>query len=210
MIPNPFRRDLLRRLQHKFFSAPAGFGRPLPQAVLDHEYSSGAWAHFNGSAELSRQVLVAGTAAELHPHPSVLDIGCGGGRLAQLFQPFQCHRYLGVDLSAEGISRAKALNLPGCEFVSGDFETWRPSETFDVILFSECVGYARDPGQLTASFVPFLTPGGHIIISHFRFGHWAAHWRRIERELAVVDATTVINRLGQTWDIKILEPRRGA
>jgi len=194
------------RLLHKFVRARQGYGRPLPKAVLDGEYTSGAWSHFHELPELGRQVLVAGLVTQMHPHAAVLDLGCGSGRLAQLFQPFRLRRYLGVDLSTEGLARARALNLAGCEFVEGNFETWRPSEKFEVILFTECIGYARDPGALVAAFLPWLAPGGHVIISHFRFGHWPAHWRRIAHHTQVIEANTVTNSRGQTWDIKILQP----
>jgi SAM-dependent methyltransferase len=199
--------SLLQRLIYKFVRAPQGYGRPLPKAVLDGEYSSGAWSHFHELPELSRQVLVAGLVPQLHSNPAVLDIGCGSGRLAQLFQPFALRRYVGVDISTEGLARARALNLPRCEFIEADFETWRPTGKFDVILFTECIGYARDPGALVAAFLPWLEPGGHVVISHFRFGHWEAHWRRIAAHTRVVEATTLTNSRGQTWDIKILQPR---
>jgi len=200
------RRDFLARLKYKFILAPAGYGRPLPKAAVDGEYASGAWSHFHQLPELARQAVIVVTVNQLHPTPAILDVGCGSGRLAQLFQPYPTSRYLGVDLSSEGILQAQALNLKGCEFVEGDFETWRAVERFDVIIFSECIGYARDPGALMAAFLPYLKSGGHVVISHFRFGHWAAHWQRIERHLRVVESTTVTNSRGQTWDVKVLQP----
>lgn len=201
-----FRRDLLSRLRHKFFLAPAGYGKPVPKEALDHEYSSGAWAHFHQLPEQPRQVLVAGMTACLHATPAVLDIGCGSGRLAQLFQPFNARRYVGIDLSSEGIARAQMLGLKDCEFIEASFETWTPSETFDVILFSECIGYARDPGALVKRFLPYLAADGHMIISHFRFGNWEAHWDRVLRHVRPVESVSITNSLGQTWDVKVLQP----
>jgi SAM-dependent methyltransferase len=205
-----FRRDLLARLRHKFLLAPAGYGRPVDRAAVDGEYRSGAWAHFHQLPELPRQSVITGYIAALHPHPAILDIGCGSGRLAQLFQPQPFRRYLGVDLSGEGIRLARALGLARCEFVEGNFETWRPAEKFDVIIFSECIGYAHDPGALVAAFLPWLEPGGTVVISHFRYGHWQAHWRRVEQHLAAFAETTVANNRGQTWDIRLLRPRTSA
>lgn len=199
-------KSLFARLVRKFIQAPRGFGRPIPPAALDGEYLSGAWAHFHQLPELPRQSVIVGYVSQLHKQPAILDIGCGSGRLAQLFQSHPTRRYLGVDLSGEGIRMARALNLAGCEFTEGNFETWRPAEKFDVIIFSECIGYADDPGAMVAGFLPWLAPGGTVVISHFRFGHWAAHWRRVEKHLAVFEATTVANDRGQTWDIKLLRP----
>jgi len=201
-----FRKDLVTRLRHRLLLAPAGYGRPVDQAAVDGEYRSGAWAHFHQLPELPRQSVIVGYVTTLHPNPAILDIGCGSGRLAQLFQPHPFRRYLGVDLSAEGIRLARKLKLGRCEFVEGNFETWRPVEKSDVIIFSECIGYAIDPGALVASFLPSLEPGGTVVISHFRFGHWQAHWRRVEQHLKVFEATTVANDRGQTWDIRLLRP----
>lgn len=200
-------RKLVQGLRYRLVAGPAGFGRPLPKTVLDGEYSSGAWSHFHDKRELSRQLLVAGLCAEFYPRGTVLDLGCGSGRLAQLMQPFGFRRYLGIDLSTEALQRARKLNLTACEFVEADFEQWRPAERFDAIIFTECIGYTRDPGALTAAFAPFLSPGGRAIISLFRFRHSAAQWRRVERHYDVVHATVVSNEARQTWDIKILQPK---
>lgn len=199
--------DLLNRLRRKFLLEPAGYGRPLSKETLDGEYRGGAWAHFHAPAELPRQLLVAGLAATLHPQPRVLDVGCGSGLMARLLQAHQPRRYLGIDLSDEGLALARALALPGAEFRAENFETWRPSEMFDVIILSECVGYARDPGALVQGLFPALAADGHLIISYYRSGHWEALWRRIETGTTARQTTTLSNPEGQTWDIKVLQPR---
>ena len=201
-----FRKDLLTRLRHKLLLAPAGYGHPVSQTAVDGEYRNGAWAHFHQLPELPRQSVIVGYVAALHRNPSILDVGCGSGRLAQLFQPHPFRRYLGVDLSAEGIRMARELQLARCEFAEGNFETWRPTDKFDVIIFSECIGYAVDPGALVASLLPWLEPGGTVVISHFRYGYWPAHWCRVEQHLNAFASTTVANDRGQTWDIKLLRP----
>jgi SAM-dependent methyltransferase len=202
--------SLISRIHRRLFLDPAGYGRPLPREVLDGEYRSGAWSHFDALAERPRQLLVAGLAASLHPRPRVLDVGCGSGLLASLLQPHQPQRYLGIDLSGEGLARARALAVPQAEFLAEDFETWRPAEIFDVIILSECVGYARDPGALVSGLLPALAADGHFLVSYYRSGHWEALWRRIEAVASVISATTLSNPQGQTWDIKTLQPRPGS
>ena len=205
-----FRKDLLARLRYKFLLAPAGYGRPLDQAAADREYRSGAWARFHLLPELPRQNVIVGYVTALHPNPAILDLGCGSGQLARLFQPHPFRCYLGLDFSPEGLRIAREQKLARCEFVEGDFETWRPAGKFDVIIFSECIGYARDPGALVAAFLPWLEPGGTVVISYFRSGHWQAYWRRIDRHLQVFQAMSLANGQGQTWDIKLLRPRPSA
>jgi 2-polyprenyl-3-methyl-5-hydroxy-6-metoxy-1,4-benzoquinol methylase len=197
---------ILAGLRHKFLLAPAGRGRPIPAAAADGEYVSGAWSHFDSVHELPRYVMLAGVIADLHPHGTVLDVGCGAGRLEQLLQAHAPARCLGVDFSPAAITRARARNLPRCEFVEGDFTVWRPAEKFDAIVCNEVIGYVDDPGAFVQSLLPFLQPGGHLFLSHFRFGHWRAIWRRVETRLALHEAFTLTNASGQTWDIKVLRP----
>jgi SAM-dependent methyltransferase len=201
-----FRRDLLGRLRYKFLHGPAGFGRPIAREVLDEEYRSGAWDHFHETPELPRQSVIVGYVSQLFKHPAILDVGCGSGRLAELFQPHSFRRYLGLDLSPEGIRLARQLPLTRCEFQEANFETWRPAESFDVIIFSESIGYARDPAELVASYLPALASGGIVAISHFRSAHWPALWERAARHLTAFESVVIANAKGQTWDIKLLRP----
>jgi SAM-dependent methyltransferase len=195
------------RLVQKFLRDPAGYGRPIPKEALDREYSSGHWDHFFSFDELPRNLVIAGAVRHFYPRPSVLDVGCGSGRLATVFQGHPHARYLGVDLSTEGVARARALALPGTEFIEGNYETWRPDGRFEAIIFNECIGYARDPAATLAAFSPHLAPDGRFFLSHYRFGSYEAQWRRMEQVCAVEAATAVLSPQGQIWDIKILRPR---
>ncbi|MBI3885052.1 MAG: class I SAM-dependent methyltransferase [Opitutae bacterium] len=195
------------RLVQKFLRDPAGYGRPVPPQALDHEYRSGSWDHFFSFEELPRNLVLAGAVHHLRPHGAVLDLGCGSGRLATVFQAYPFTRYLGVDLSPEGVALARKLALPRMEFREGNYETWRPDGTFDAILFNECIGYARDPAATLAAFAPHLAPGGLFFLSHFRFGSYAAQWRRMETVCETVHATAIMAAPDRIWDIKVLRPR---
>jgi SAM-dependent methyltransferase len=196
------------RLAQKFLRDPAGYGRPIPKESLDNEYRSGHWDHFFAFDELPRNLVIAGAVHHFFPRPAVLDVGCGSGRLATVFQSYPVSRYLGVDLSTEGVARARALALPGTEFIEGNYETWRPEGCFEAIIFNECIGYARDPAETLAAFAPHLAADGRFFLSHYRFGSYQAQWRRMEQVCAVEAATAVLSPQGQIWDIKILRPRQ--
>jgi trans-aconitate methyltransferase len=202
-----FLSKLTGQLAQKFLRDPAGYGRPIPKESLDREYSSGHWDHFFGFDELPRNLVIAGVVQHFFPRPAVLDLGCGSGRLATVFQRYPFSRYLGVDLSSEGVARARALGLPAMEFTEGNYETWRPEGRFEAIIFNECIGYARDPGATLAAFRGSLAEGGLFFLSHYRFGNYAAQWRRMEQVCEVAAATAVMSPAGQIWDIKILRPR---
>lgn len=198
---------LLRGIKRRLIDAPRGLGRQIDKDALDREYASGNWDHFFSFDELPRQLVLGGAIWNYHPGGSVLDLGCGSGRLAQLCQPYRFSRYLGADISTTGIAKAKALDLENVEFMEADFETWRPSEKFDAISFNECIGYARDPGATLAAFLPSLNAGGHFFISHHRHGNTAAQWRRLEEVARPIASTSVVGAKGNVWDIKVLEPR---
>lgn len=198
------------RLLQKFVRDPAGYGRPIDAAALDNEYRSGSWDHFFSFEELPRNLVLAGAINHFFPEqPAVLDLGCGSGRLATVFQRFPFSRYLGVDVSGEGVARAKTLNLPRMEFIVGNYETWRPNGQFEAIAFNECIGYASDPAATLQAFSKHLKPGGLFFLSHFRFGSYAAQWRRMAGVCDTVEATAVTDRTGtRFWDIKVLRPRQ--
>lgn len=197
------------RLLQKFVRDPAGYGRPIPKEALDREYRSGNWDHFFGWDELPRNLVLAGAIHHLFPEsPRVLDLGCGSGRLATVFRHYPFARYLGVDLSSEAVARARGLQLPRMEFLEGNYETWRPGERYDAISFNECIGYAQDPAATLARFAEHLTPGGLFFLSHFRFGAYAAQWRRMASVCETVHATAVMSGDGtQIWDIRVLRPK---
>ena len=148
------------RIIRKLFRDPYGYGRPIGKEFLENEYITGHWDHFFAFDELPRNLVIAGAVNHFFERPSVLDIGCGSGRLAKVFQNYPFSRYIGVDLSTEAVARARALNLPAVSFIEGDFEAWRPDTSFDAIVFNECIGYARDPAATLAAFSPHLAEGG--------------------------------------------------
>ena len=57
----------------------------------------------------------------LHPHESVLELGCATGLMTTLLAGDD-RRVTGVDRSPEYLARAEARALPRCEFVAGDLD----------------------------------------------------------------------------------------
>lgn len=199
----------LDRLKQKFVRDPAGYGRPIDKLALDREYTSGNWDHFFDWDELPRNLVLAGAIHHEFPQsPRVLDLGCGTGRLATVFRRYPFARYLGVDLSSEAVARARALQLPHMEFLEANFETWRPAESYEAISFNECIGYTQDPAASLRAFSHHLAPGGLFFLSHFRYGAYAAQWRRVAGVCDTVRATAVMSADGkQIWDIRVLRPK---
>ena len=202
-----------RRVRHRLYGHRAGLGQPVPATALDREYASGAWDHFFGPAELPRHEVLLELIRSARPRARLLDLGCGSGRLASLLDPAALEDYLGVDVSEEGLRRARALGLPPPRdrFERHDFEAWAPaSGRFDVITFNECLGYAPDPLRTARRFAALLPPGGTLIVSHFRSTNHAEFWRRLARAFDFPVARVATNPEGQAWDLRTLRLRTPA
>ncbi|NJK93047.1 MAG: bifunctional PIG-L family deacetylase/class I SAM-dependent methyltransferase [Blastochloris sp.] len=192
------------RILHRLGLTEQGSGRPVPAAALDQEYASGAWDHFYSPAERPRFDALLNMIESWGPTPSLLELGCGSGRLVSLLPPGKLRRYMGVDLSKEGLKRAQALGHPQGEFVQADFEQWKPDQLWDLIVFNESIGYARHPARCAAAFARHLSPEGRLLVSHFRHGDSALHWEALEQKFQVEQHVTVSNDRHQHWDLKML------
>ena len=80
---------------------------------------------------------------------SILDLGCGYGRLAPLLSAFDCERYLGVDRVAQRIDLALGRYASGvCDFERADALAFRTDETFDVVWTSNVMQHLLLPAKL--------------------------------------------------------------
>ncbi len=214
--PPAHRRPLLprlwRRLRMAIYGRRAGLGNPVPADALDQEYASGHWDHFFGPGELPRHEVLVDLISARPGRFRLLDLGCGSGRLASLLPADRLEGYLGVDVSAEGLRRARALGLPAPRdrFERRDFELWTPDAgAFDVVTFNECLGYAADPLRTALRFAAALPAGGDLLVSHFRSGNHAEFWRRLSRRFDFPDARVVANPDGRVWDLRRLRLASG-
>jgi trans-aconitate 2-methyltransferase len=98
-----------------------------------------------------------------HPHPKrVVDLGCGPGTTtAQLLERWPEAQILGVDSSAEMISHARAVEVPGrLEFQMGDLREWEPAGPVDVLLCCATFQWVPDHAALFPRLIGSLSPTG--------------------------------------------------
>jgi ubiquinone/menaquinone biosynthesis C-methylase UbiE len=98
----------------------------------------------------------------------VADLGAGEGLLSELLAR-RCKKVIAVDNSekivAFGAAKAKKNNLKNLEFRLGDLQNPPiDPESVDLVILSQALHHAEDPGRAIASAYRLLKPGGQIVI----------------------------------------------
>jgi 2-polyprenyl-6-hydroxyphenyl methylase/3-demethylubiquinone-9 3-methyltransferase len=101
---------------------------------------------------------------------TVLDVGCGGGILAESMARCAGH-VTGIDLAARplGVARLHALeagveNLDYREIATEALAAERPG-TFDVVTCMEMLEHVPDPAAVVAACTALVKPGGWVFFS---------------------------------------------
>lgn len=97
----------------------------------------------------------------LTPNSSVLEIGPGGGQVAQWFQG-NIYRYLGCEISAPLASK---LTRKGIPIKQGDFENVNFNDDYDLILSFHTIEHVPDPCAQITKALSVTKPGGRFIIA---------------------------------------------
>jgi len=177
---------------------------PIPKTLWEHQYETGHWDFLHTLGELGRFSVLVGYLHELKPIGAVLDIGCGEGLLFKRLQTTSCSQYLGLDISAAAIEKARAMGTG--PFICTDAEHFVPTDTYDVIIFNESLYYFLDPVATVVRYTSALRPDGIMIVSTFlssRRGR--AILRALKRQFAVVDETSIAHA-AQRWTCSVLAP----
>ena len=190
---------------------PSDHGRPLPADTWERQYREGEFEFLDSMEELAHYAIIAGHVRFLFPSPTILDVGCGHGRLVDVLRGLPFKRYHGIDVSAEAIRRAAVHGSKQTTFAVADFNTWSPRERFDVMVFCESLNYAQHPASTLLRYARALERNGAIIVSLYRYrkpgGIGKRTWQNVGSSFHTVDSTTVTNSKGQTWDIKVFRQK---
>jgi 2-polyprenyl-3-methyl-5-hydroxy-6-metoxy-1,4-benzoquinol methylase len=156
--------------------------------------------------ELGRYSMIAGYFRHLKPEGSILDVGCGEGILQQRLGEQSYSRYVGVDISATAIGRAKTRESDKTLFIEADVEKYSLSESFDAIVFNEILCYIPNPVSLLKHYESFLNKDGIYIISMFKDLRNPMIWRRLVKLYSVLDEVRVSNKRGDSWICRVVRP----
>ena len=202
-------QTILRRVHHKIFEAPKGYGESLPPEYFDNQYFTGTLDFLGSLEEFANHMVTAGYLRHFAgtADAKILDIGCGEGIFPELATKLTDAKYLGLDISQEAVRRAKLKGIRNTEFISGDAMEFESAEKFDVIMSAGAIHHFADAVELLKHQSQFLKPDGVFVISLWRYGYNGMIWKRLEKEFKLVDSTVVRNAKGQEWDVKVLAVR---
>ena len=107
----------------------------------------------------------------------VADLGAGEGLLSELLAR-RCKKVIAVDNSekivAFGAAKAKKNNLKNLEFRLGDLQSPPiDPESVDLVVLSQALHHAEEPGKAVAAAHKLLKTGGQILILDLARHHFA-------------------------------------
>ena len=156
--------------------------------------------------------LLASLIAARKQSPAVLDIGCGEGAFYDALRLFRPSAYVGTDISGFSVERAKE-RFAGQEtfgpvrWAQGDGSRFETDETFDAIVFSECIEYLDDFETVLAHYRRKLRPDGIIGVTSWLSVRHLRLWRKLKKITTVEDESVVFSQWGGAWIVAVLTPR---
>jgi 2-polyprenyl-3-methyl-5-hydroxy-6-metoxy-1,4-benzoquinol methylase len=102
----------------------------------------------------------------------VLEAGCGAGRFTEILlqegaQVFACDLSTAVEANRENCG-----DRPGYFVCQADIrELPVASRSFDVVMCLGVIQHTPDPEETIKALVSHVTPGGFLVIDHYRYGH---------------------------------------
>ena len=128
---------------------------------------SDAWdpAQYNRFAgERERPFWDLAALIEPHESPTVVDLGCGDGRLTHaLGRHLGAASILGIDASASMLEGAARYADATTSFAWGDLATWR-AEGVDVIFANASLQWVEDHPAVLARWMGSLRAGGQLAV----------------------------------------------
>jgi SAM-dependent methyltransferase len=115
---------------------------------------------------LFRRRQLAVDTVRAYTEPSVLDVGCGSGRIGEFVLEAGASRYLGIDFSGPMIDLAQerlARFGDRARLVTEDFLTAPFEGTFDVVLALGLFDYLPEPDAFAARMFQHCAPGGCLV-----------------------------------------------
>jgi SAM-dependent methyltransferase len=115
---------------------------------------------------LFRRRQLAVETVQSRSQPSVLDVGCGSGRIGEFVLAAGASRYVGIDFSAPMVELARARLArfdQRVTLIRDDFLTAPIDGAFDVVLAVGLFDYLPNPEAFVARMFEHCAPGGAVV-----------------------------------------------
>jgi SAM-dependent methyltransferase len=173
----------------------------------DKQYLDGDLERLENLAEIGHYGTIFNYVRVLEPR-AILDVGCGNGILNSLLRNIPYESYLGFDLSPEAVRMANERHGDArTRFIVGDAAAFEWDQSFDLIIFNECLYYMKDPCGLLMTYTRWLRPGGHILVSMYISPENKKIWRKLDGDFVLQDSMVAWNlRISGGWSVGLLLP----
>jgi 2-polyprenyl-3-methyl-5-hydroxy-6-metoxy-1,4-benzoquinol methylase len=159
--------ELYKELSGRQLNQQDGEQTPLDVAA----HAAGFNPYNNGDvgwiAKHARTIQTCVMLANLPPHATVLDAGCGWG-LSSETMAFCGARVTALDINPLFVElvrrRAARLGLPITPVLS-EFDKYETDERFDMLLFYECLHHSLKPWETVAHLGRFVKPDGKVVFA---------------------------------------------
>jgi 2-polyprenyl-3-methyl-5-hydroxy-6-metoxy-1,4-benzoquinol methylase len=204
-LDRPWLGELFMRKRNKPIVA-------APVEKWDAEYQDGIYDRLNRSEQRHHHRLLAAVIADRWPNPRVLEIGAGEGVFYEALRAHRPARYVGVDFSRPAIERGETRLAPEIaigevKMLPGDGRTFATDETFDVVVFSECVEHLGEVEDLVAHYAPNLKPGGAVGLTMWLALKPLRLWHCLKAMGQVLDEAVINTPWGGGWLVAVVRPK---
>jgi 2-polyprenyl-3-methyl-5-hydroxy-6-metoxy-1,4-benzoquinol methylase len=128
----------------------------------------------------------------------IVELGCGPGRILRTLEDFP--DVIGVDTSAEDVSRCRAMGLNARVASALEFRDGAP---YDAVIASEIIEHVLRPDQLLANAAANLAPGGLLVLTTPNgFGFYELRSRHLNPAAYLIRWNAVRRLLGRPAYVK--------
>lgn len=147
------------------FISPYPSDESIYETVTDYEYEDlgilDCRRHYESSKRYYQRYFPM-IAQECEQATSLLDVGCGTGRLLELFKGRAGVKRVGIELNAE---RAKfARNKAACEVYETPIQSFHSPASFDVITLMNVLSHVPDLDGFFSAVHALLSDQGKVIL----------------------------------------------
>ncbi len=155
-------------------------------------HRTATWDFLGDLSESPRYSLIAGYIRSLGPARSILDVGCGHGVLLEHLADVGFTHYVGVDISATAVARAKRLERPDgrVRFMVGNVIP-TPPQRFQFVVCNEILYYLRQPAGRLLEIHDLTEPRGYLVTSVWRHRGHIALARLVKRYFQRVESVQI-------------------